>query len=278
MKSKKLLLAGGDARSEYTEEYLSSRGFETVVYEKERRKFLDSLGDKGITVILPLPITRDGETINITKENISPLKIQTLVSALKVGDTVIGGKIKKELSDRLAEKGITVFDYYDENFVELNAVVTARALTALLSERKLTLNGKKTAVTGFGKCAKAICRLFYDNGTDFLVTARNENDVLLAKSMNYKSVKLDDFTEELPSVDIIVNTVPARILDDRFLQKLKPGTVIVDIASAPFGVDINLAANYAVRVIRALSLPGKYLPCDAGIIIGRKVESFLQGR
>ena len=69
MKSKKLLLAGGDARSEYTEEYLSSRGFETVVYEKERRKFLDSLGDKGITVILPLPITRDGETINITKEN-----------------------------------------------------------------------------------------------------------------------------------------------------------------------------------------------------------------
>lgn len=48
---------------------------------------------------------------------------------------------------------------------------------------------------------------------------------------------------------------------------MKKDSFVIDLASRPGGVDCQAAARYGVRVISALSLPGKVAPVTAGKII-----------
>ena len=53
-------------------------------------------------------------------------------------------------------------------------------------------------------------------------------------------------------------------------------TKIIELASAPYGLDFDLARKYGVDVIKAFGLPGKYTPKTAGEIIGKKIQQHLQ--
>ena len=48
------------------------------------------------------------------------------------------------------------------------------------------------------------------------------------------------------------------------LKDLRPDCLIIDLASKPGGVDMAGAAALGVRVVWALSLPGKVAPVSAG--------------
>ena len=64
--------------------------------------------------------------------------------------------------------------------------------------------------------------------------------------------------------DLVVNTAPARVLGVEELSALKEGALVIDLASKPGGVDMAGAAALGVRVVWALSLPGKVAPVSAG--------------
>lgn len=275
MKTNKLLLVGGDKRRDYIEKYLNGRGYSTCVYEKDPMLFKQEILKKPAAVILPLPASRDKKTVNIYGKETEPLYLDELLQWLETGDRVFGGMLSDELKGKMSEKGIKAYDYYDEDIILKNAVITAECLTDVLKENGVDILSVKTAVTGFGRTAKAIAEMLYCMKCDFYVTARSDEAISQAKSRNFKVVKLNNFTEETSKTDVIINTVPALILDEKILYSLKSGAYIFDIASYPYGVDIELAKGYGINVVRALSLPGKYSPERAGIIIGEKVESLL---
>ena len=76
--------------------------------------------------------------------------------------------------------------------------------------------------------------------------------------------------------DLIINTVPARLLSGEILHRMSAGTVILDLASVPGGIDLDTAGKLGLNVTWALSLPGKYAPITAGIMIGETVLSYLE--
>ena len=43
--------------------------------------------------------------------------------------------------------------------------------------------------------------------------------------------------------DLILNTVPARILEEETLRDLKPGCLVLDLASKPGGADVALGRH-----------------------------------
>mgnify|MGYP003420425197 FL=1 len=57
---------------------------------------------------------------------------------------------------------------------------------------------------------------------------------------------------------------------------MKKECKIIELASAPFGLDFDLARKHSVDVVKAIGLPGKYTPKSAGEIIGKKLQDFLQ--
>ena len=73
--------------------------------------------------------------------------------------------------------------------------------------------------------------------------------------------------------DLIFNTVPATVFTRDVLCNTK--AVITDLASVPGGVDSDAACELGVKVIRALSLPGKVAPRSAGEIITGSVRDIL---
>ena len=59
---------------------------------------------------------------------------------------------------------------------------------------------------------------------------------------------------------LIVNTVPAMVLGQEALERTVPDVCIIDLASAPGGVDFPAAERLKRTAVLALGLPGKVAP------------------
>ena len=75
--------------------------------------------------------------------------------------------------------------------------------------------------------------------------------------------------------DLVINTVPARVLGQTELEDLRPDCLVLDLASRPGGVDLAAAGELGLTVIWALSLPGKVAPVSAGAAIKRTIYNML---
>ncbi|MDU3295404.1 MAG: Glu/Leu/Phe/Val dehydrogenase dimerization domain-containing protein, partial [Pseudomonas aeruginosa] len=63
-----------------------------------------------------------------------------------------------------------------------------------------------------------------------------------------------------PAFDTVVNTVPAPVLTEPVLAALRPGSLIVDLASRPGGTDFAAAQRLGHTAVHALSLPAACAP------------------
>ena len=79
----------------------------------------------------------------------------------------------------------------------------------------------------------------------------------------------------LSAYDLVINTVPAPVLGPEELSDLKPGCLVIDLASKPGGVDFSAAAELGVKAIWALSLPGKTAPVTAGLAVKSTIYNIL---
>ena len=69
--------------------------------------------------------------------------------------------------------------------------------------------------------------------------------------------------------------VQGALLREAELADLKPGCLVIDLASKPGGVDFDAAARLGVKAFWALSLPGKVAPVTAGKSIKTTIYNIL---
>ena len=80
------------------------------------------------------------------------------------------------------------------------------------------------------------------------------------------------------SYDLIFNTVPAQILDADALAHCASDAIVIELASAPYGVDFDAAKRLNIPVIPAPGLPGKTAPRTAGAIIRSVILHYMRMR
>ena len=97
----------------------------------------------------------------------------------------------------------------------------------------------------------------------------------MAESLNCGALPITALPDSIGSYDIIFNTIPAMVLESGLLKKVKSDSLIIDLASKPGGVDFDAAKEAGVKVIWALSLPGKTAPITAGKIIKDTILNIL---
>lgn len=280
MKTRNIVIVGGDKRQKYLKEYLEKQGFDVNSYglfdwDEDTDKLKGMIGEDTV-VILPLPATRNDKTIFMpfSKKEIS---IDRLFSFLSSKNLVFGGIIKGELLSRLRESEIPFYDYYDQTFIEKNAVLTAfGALKIILEHIDFALPLGKYAVTGFGRVAKETVAVLKSLSCDVTVFARNPSQREDAIIKGCRAEELTSLSRLSGDFDIIINTVPAHIIHEESIMNMKKSSKIIELASAPFGLDFDIARKHGIDVVKALGLPGKYTPKTAGEIIGKKIEDFLQ--
>ena len=129
-----------------------------------------------------------------------------------------------------------------------------------MKETDFTLSGKRALVIGFGRVGKTLANMLYKLGLDVYCEARKETDLAWIRAYGYKPVPLDEMKNNLCKMNIIFNTVPIQILDKSTLILLNKNTLIIDLASAPGGVDYKTAEKLGIKAIFASALPGKVAP------------------
>ena len=81
----------------------------------------------------------------------------------------------------------------------------------------------------------------------------------------------------LPHTDIIINTVPARVLEEQELRFVSKNALIIDLASLPGGVNLEAVKARGIAHVHALGLPGIYAPVSAGKILAAGIMEYLDG-
>ncbi len=270
IKMKKFLFIGGDKRQQYAAQYLMQQGH-SVITAEDCPEFDKMVGEADY-IVLPLPVSRDGVRVN-SPLSVAPLTLKKVIRALDESKTVFAGMPDKETTVELECKDIKLYDYYkNEALTILNSISTAEGVIhEAIGSMNINLHGSKAAVFGYGKASSALARRLVALGAQVWAFARSERDRAYAESDRCKAVKLDRAAEENIGFDLVVNTVPAPVIDEKFIKTLPKSCLIIEIASAPYGVDFAAAEANGIRVIRSPSLPGRYSPKSAGEAIARTI-------
>ena len=158
-----------------------------------------------------------------------------------------------------------------------NAVPTAEGAVQLAMEHlPITIHGSRVLVVGFGRVGRITAQRFAALGARVSVAARKYEQLAWAQAMGFGAEELGHLAGWLCGYDLVVNTVPAQVLNRPELEDLMPGCLILDLASKPGGVDLAAAGELGLTVIWALSLPGKVAPVTAGAAIKSTIYNMLR--
>ena len=283
-KNIKLALLGGDARQSYLAAELAERGFETAVWGITKDvdigkavRCRDAVGAiaSASAVILPLPASLDGVSINCGDPDAEKLKMLSLLDYCDA--PIFGGRLGESFFLSASARKKHIVDYFESETLQIkNATPTAEgAIYLAMQNLPKTLFGSRVAVVGYGRIGRMLSSLLSKMGADVTVAARNLRQLAEASSFGNKTIRISEssalwglgvFCDE-GAFDVIFNTVPARLFDKEVIEMLPKSVLLIDLASVPGGVDFVAAKEKGINAVWALSLPGKYAPETAGKII-----------
>ncbi len=282
MKDTVFLCVGGDARQIYAGRKLSEIG-KVYAYKTcggvEGAVNLNSMEDmRAKADLLVLPMLTDGKTV--CGQDGEAIDYGELVPCIKPKGIVTGGRLGVELIEYFSALGFEVADYFNrEELVIKNCIPTAEGtLEIAMREMGRTIFGSRVLIIGFGRVAKATARLFSAVGAEVVCTARSLSAIAQAETSGYGAFPLGELYGRIGGYSLIINTVPATVLDGLTLTAVSKDAVIIDLASKPGGVDFEQATRLNRRTVHALSLPGKSAPITAGEIIAEAVVNIMRER
>ncbi len=228
-------------------------------------------------VVLPLPVTAEAPLLNAPLSSHSH-SLPEILAFTRPGQIVCAGKVDSFTASAAQERSLALHDYFArEELAIANAVPTVEgALQIAMEELPITLHGCRALVIGYGRLGRMLSQRLRALGANVSVSARKWSDLAWAQAYGHGVEQTDRLDSWLCGYDLIVNTVPARVLTGQRLAELKPGAVVIDLASRPGGVDMEAAQQLGVKVIWALSLPGKVAPVTAGKAILNTIYNILQ--
>lgn len=242
-------------------------GFDPEYASKENiENNMEKLKDATV-VVLPVPAMVNDElntpcySGKITKDDI--------LKSVNSSAIIFGGRMPQNLCDGFKKRHISFYDYMtEEELAVKNAVPTAEgAIELAMSETPFTLSGSRCMVLGWGRIGRILSKMLSGIGAKVTVAARRHESIAMAQALSMDTVMFDELSEEIPKAQIIFNTVPAMVLDGALLSKVDKDALIIDLASKPGGVAFDPARELGLKVIWALSIPGKVAPVTSGEII-----------
>ena len=265
-------LIGGDLRSSRLKEMLENSGNTVVSYaldkgntgEYNRCAGLSEAAARGDIIIASVPLTTDGVTLNAPFHT-GEILLEDVIQAVSKGKVFIAGAIPGFVQQKLEAKGVLVEDLLArDDLAILNSVPTAEgAIQVAMEELPVTIQALPILVTGYGRVGKTLAGALKALGAQVFVAVRKNRDAALAFAAGLQPCNYDNLYDVLPKIQLVYNTVPAKVVTQEVMERLPGNCLIIDVASNPGGVDTDSAAELGLRVIKALSLPGKVAPFTA---------------
>ena len=240
-------------------------------------KSIDEILINSDIIITSIPFTKDGKHIyseySDMDVNINEFfkTIENTRNLFIKNKTIYTTNVSKELLDKFnkVDSKVKIIDMLKvEEFSILNSIATAEGtLSIAIQKSKRNLQDSTILILGYGRTAKVIANKFKYLSNSIACTSRNKEELVWIKANGYTSIEFENFKNNIANYDIIINTIPAVILNENELKKISKETLIIDIASKPGGVDQKYIKKYGINYIQELGIPGKLSPITSAEII-----------
>ena len=284
----KFLILGGDLRSIRLAQMLAEDENKVFSYAQEKSdEILDSTEiekcttlkgaiSKAQIIVAPIPFSSNNESIN-TPFSDEKIMIEDLLKVNK-NKIFIGGSINEEIRTKLNDKYLDVIDVMKrEELAILNTIATAEGtIEVAIKNTDTILQGSRVLILGFGKIKKIVASKFRSLSAIVTCAARKISDLAWIKAYGYHSLDINDMLYDLKDFDIIINTVPQTIIKEKELKHMNSNVLLVDLASAPGGIDSKMATNMGLKFVWALALPGKIAPTSSAKFIKETIYNVIE--
>ena len=152
----------------------------------------------------------------------------------------------------------------DEALLRENAYLTAEgAVASVMRRTRLAMAGMRCAVIGYGRIGRSLTEILRNLGAKVTVISAREAKRVAAREAGVDAAALMDIALALPGQDVIFSTPPATVIDDAALAHVDADAMLIDLASPPYGFDLDAARALNLRACREPGLPGRYCPLSA---------------
>lgn len=273
MQAKQICVLGKDQRIGYLKDKMTEQlvSFEAITTSEQCQLLLHSMD----IIILPLPAVHKSGVIHSVEGELAP---EQLVDLISPGALVIGGLLSPSFRKLMEDREISWFDYFDcEELTVLNAMITAEGAVALaMDHTPFSLYDSRILITGYGRISRCLVGILQGFGArEILVAARSPKDRQWASIDGAKPLELHSIYKEIERVDLVFNTIPQLVITEDLLWLAKKDCLVLDLASAPGGVDFEAAKQLGIRAIWQLGIPSKAAPKTAGEGIYHAIKHLL---
>jgi dipicolinate synthase subunit A len=228
-------------------------------------------------ILGPSPCSYNGGALNAPFHN-APIYVEDLLRLVKPRQVVMAGYMKPELFQLANKYGIHLIDMLQrEELLIANAIPTAEgAIKIAIEETDITLHGNTMMVIGYGRVGKALAGMLRGIGAKVLAVVNKSDAAAQAHSNGHTVIYFEEMENNLKNAQVIFNTVPEILLDKNNMKYIQKDTLIIDLASPPYGVDVNDSREFGLKVLYTNSLPGKIAPVTTASYILETVKHIVE--
>ena len=193
--------------------------------------------------ILPVPYTSaDGSLYAPFAE--APIHIEAGdLAGMAPNAHLVTGKSDSFLDSAAAEVGVTIHEYeHDSELMFLRAPAVAEGAIRVAIERSpVTIHDTQIGMVGFGRIGQTLAKDLLGLNARLHVFARRAETRAAAYAIGAAAHSLDDIPAVFPELEILYSSVPTMVLTEERLRHLRPGSLVVDLAAPPGGIDLTAA-------------------------------------
>lgn len=258
-------------------EILEKEGYEVVTYAVNcvHGSKVSSLKEalKAVAVIAaPVPFLKGGEIFS--KEKKEDLSLEKILEYAPEGCKLFAGGIPTSFLKKAEEKGIICVDYLKDcrTVMENTVAVAEGTLAEAMKRSDRNLYKSFCIVLGYGRCGSTLASYLKRMGSHVAVYEKEEALKARATLLSDEVIEREKFPLYLEQADYIFNTIPAMVLPKALLEYVPKKALILDLASAPGGVDFEAAKDKEIQAVLLPGLPGSYAPKSSAEILGKLIK------
>ena len=208
-----------------------------------------------------------------------PIRIDpALLAGMAAGGHIICGSADAALTREASARALTIHAYehdQESRLLRMPSVVEG-VLATLIANTTHSLHDSEIAVLGQGPLGRLLALALHKLGARVHAVARDPVQRAEAVTQGIDACGFDSLPTIAPCLDILVSAVPVKLVDAELLRRLRPGTLVVDLASPPGSLDLEAAKTLPIKAVWARGL-GARAPVTVGraqwIAIRRRIEA-----
>lgn len=152
----------------------------------------------------------------------------------------------------------------DESLLRENAYLTAQGAVGMaLKDQKIPLNEAECVVIGYGRIGQSLCEILSAAGARVAILSDTEKKRRQAREMGARAEPLAKAAELFPNCHYIFSTPPQTVLTDAQLAAVRKDALLMDLASPPYGFDLETAQRMGLNACREARVPDRCCPAEA---------------